>query len=100
MQLSLSSNGEDPIVYVAGKISADNYHELRKLLDELSEQQPKRVYLDFQGVTFIDSSGLGLLLGVNKRYGRDGIQLIIQNTPEKVMTLFRLTHMMNFFRFK
>ncbi len=51
-------------VMLQGEIDHHSAGQLREQIDcRLEELLPKRLILDFTGVTFMDSSGIGLVMG-------------------------------------
>ncbi len=67
-----------------------------KMIDRINAGD-RRIILDFSGVDFIDSSGLGAIVSSLKAIGNDG-DLAICGINETVMTLFRLTRMNRVFQ--
>ena len=53
-------------------------------------QQAGKVVLDFTGVTFMDSSGLNVLV-TTARQGRDNDVVIIRNAPRSIHRLLSIT---------
>ena len=56
----------------------------------INEFNPKELILDFSSVTFMDSSGIGLIMGRYKLMNEKGGIVFIANTPlyiKKVITL-------------
>lgn len=54
--------------YLAGEIDHDAAQNLRIQLDEaLVSRTPETLIMDFSGVGFMDSSGVGLILGRQRR---------------------------------
>ena len=49
----------------------------------LDEHQPGSVVLALSGITFMDSSGLALLMGLRKRMGYVGGELCVRNVPRQ-----------------
>src|SRR5262249_34841300 len=60
-------DGDERILEVAGEIDVATSPALRSELSDLLGDAPPRVTLDFAQVSFIDSSGLGVLVGALKR---------------------------------
>ena len=50
------------IVQLAGELDLYNAPTLRQALLDLCAEQPERLVIDLQGVAFIDSTGLGVLI--------------------------------------
>ena len=48
--------------------------------------------LDFSGVTFMDSSGVGLILGRGRHVSALGGRLTVQNPPRAVRRMLDLAH--------
>ena len=56
-------------------------------LDAIAAGVVGHLVFDLQGVTFMDSSGIALLLGTWRRAAREGWTLTIANTPPVVSSL-------------
>ena len=55
-------------VYLSGEIDHHSAQRMREETDEaLMRWRPKTLILDFSGVTFMDSSGVGLVMGRYKK---------------------------------
>ena len=80
--------------YLAGEIDHDAAQNLRIQLDDaLVSRTPQTLVLDFGGVGFMDSSGIGLILGRQRIARTLGTALRVQHTPsqlEKVLQLARI----------
>ena len=80
--------------YLAGEIDHDAAQNLRIQLDDaLLARTPKTLVLDLGGVGFMDSSGVGLILGRQRIARTLGTALRVQHTPsqlEKVLQLARI----------
>ena len=62
--VTFSAAGETLYAYLAGEIDHDAAQSLRMQLDDaLVSRSPGTLVLDFGGVGFMDSSGVGLILG-------------------------------------
>jgi anti-anti-sigma factor len=59
-------------------------------LDALAGGAPACVVLDLGAVTFLDSSGVALLLGIWRRAGQEGWELSIANTPPAALGVLEL----------
>ena len=68
--------------YLAGEIDHDAAQNLRIQLDDaLLNRTPRTLVLDFGGVGFMDSSGIGLILGRQRCARTLGGTLRIQHAP-------------------
>lgn len=69
----------------------------RERLMELSHDGPRRIVLDLKSVGFLDSSGLGAIVGAKNALGPDRLlDLAIPKPP--VEKVFRMTRMDRVFR--
>ena len=64
------------VVVASGEIDLATSPELREAL-RLPECQASTVVLDLRAVTFMDSSGLGVIVGQNKRAREDGFRFAV-----------------------
>lgn len=53
----------------------------------------RRVVLDLRGLTFLDSSGLRVIIMAGARSRRDGPPLTVVRGPEQVQSVFEITGM-------
>jgi len=71
--------------YLAGEIDHDAAQNLRIQLDDaLLTRTPRTLVLDLGGVGFMDSSGVGLILGRQRCARSLGGTLRIQHAPEQL----------------
>lgn len=98
MKLKIIEKDEITLVRVEEKrIDAVNAPELRQQISEMAGNGKNRVILDISNVTFMDSSGLGVLVSILKMLGGSG-DLIIAGANGIVADLFKLTRMDRVFR--
>jgi anti-sigma B factor antagonist len=81
------------VVEVHGEIDMDTRPMLEDLLQEVVDAGARHIVLDFAGVTFIDSSGLALLVRLLERLGAAGGHLCLANVIETVRTVLVLSAM-------
>ena len=90
--VELDAEGADPhVVVVHGEIDAYNGHLLRDAIARALATSPKEVVVDLAGVPFMDSSGLGVLVGGLKAAARSGSRLVARDPQQRVAALIRLT---------
>lgn len=69
------------IAYLSGEIDHHSIKDIREQIDAAAQQSyPQCLYLDFGGVTFMDSSGIGLVMGRYKLMADLGGELKAVNT--------------------
>ncbi len=79
--------------YLSGEIDHHAAQSLRREIDaQVDDRLPDRLTLDFPGVTFLYSSGVGLILGRDRHIVSLGGRLTIQNPPPAVRRMLELAH--------
>jgi anti-sigma B factor antagonist len=79
------------VVAVSGEIDLFTAPEFKQCVTDLIEAGASQVVIDLTQTTFLDSTGLGVLIGAVKRLrGRDG-ELVIVNTDETIAKTFEIT---------
>ncbi len=77
--------------YLSGEIDHHNAAELRKKIDEAVEMSyPQLLVLDFGAVTFMDSSGIGLVMGRYKLMNDLKGKITIENAPRAIGKVMRM----------
>jgi anti-sigma B factor antagonist len=81
-----------PVVVVRGEIDVATSPQLRNQLSALVARGARDITLEFGGVSFIDSSGLGVLVGTYKRLREEGDGSIrIVGAQPSVRKVFEIT---------
>ena len=79
--------------YLSGEIDHHAAQSLRREIDaQIDDRLPELLTLDFSGVTFMDSSGVGLILGRGRQMSGLGGRLVVQNAPDTVRRMLDLAH--------
>ena len=98
MRMSASEIGEALVVAVDDvRIDAAVAVRFKDRMRELTNHPAKRVVLDLSRVEFLDSSGLGAVVGSMKQLGR-GRKLDLAGLTPTVDKVFRMTRMDSVFR--
>ena len=85
-------------VTLYGEIDHHGALALREELDALLlREHPARLVLDLASVEFMDSAGLGLLMGRYRLMRELGGVMAIENANERVLKILRLAGMERFF---
>ncbi|WP_460447215.1 STAS domain-containing protein [Angustibacter aerolatus] len=99
MDLSVSTreHGDRMIVEVGGEIDVYSAPTLRDQLNGLVAAGHHHLIVDMQGVEFLDSTGLGVLVGGLKRVRTHDGTLKLVCSQERVLKVFRITGLTNVF---
>ncbi|GIH12410.1 STAS domain-containing protein [Rugosimonospora africana] len=93
MELSLSARDAEGylILDVAGEIDVYTAPQLRERLIALVEGGARHVIVNLDRVEFLDSTGLGVLVGALKRLRGVGGELFLACGQERLLKIFRIT---------
>ncbi len=88
------TSGGTLIVYLDGDIDHHNARTVRQRIDaKLFIQRPKELILDLSRVVFMDSSGLGLILGRYTKAAELGIAFRVANPNRQIRKILDLAGM-------
>lgn len=77
--------------FIYGEIDHHSARVIREEIDtNLQRSLPKKLVLDFRDVTFMDSSGVGLIMGRYKLVKSMGGEIIIRNVREPIGKVMKL----------
>ncbi len=94
-------NGKTLTVALRGEIDHHNATKMRMSIDKLIlENQPLTLILDVEDIEFMDSSGLGLIMGRYKKMNEIGGELILRNPSEAILKICRLAGLGRFIKIK
>ncbi len=93
----VSPHGTKTVVSLAGEVDLSNHLALRSHLNDLIVDGHVHLVLDLRGVTFMDSTGLGALIGTRRRVHAFAGSLAIVLTHEAIRRVFEVTGLDNVF---
>lgn len=91
LQVSAHAGRGCTVVRVAGELDMDTRAQLQDVLRDVVDAGARHLVLDFAGVTFMDSSGLGLLADVIKLLRHRGGRLCLAAVREPVRNVLVLS---------
>ncbi len=92
MKMEIKSGSGAATALLSGEIDHHNAKELRSQLDKfIISVQPALLVMDFKNITFMDSSGIGLIMGRSKLIKECGGSLEVKNTQPYIRRVLRLS---------
>ena len=92
--MAVTCTGEGRVLRAAISGEGD-HHRARAIMEELSRQidleLPRSLTLDLEGVTFMDSSGIGVIIGRCKNLGYSGGDVSACHLNERVDKIFTVS---------
>ena len=95
-KLRIQASPESTLVICSGKLTTEVAAEFKQEVKALIPQT-KRIVLDLNEVGFIDSSGLGAIIGVYVTAKKAPCELQLINLSKKVRELLGMTNMLSVF---
>lgn len=78
--------------YIEGEIDHDSAAKIRTQVDGATQSlKPKLLCLDFSNVSFMDSSGVGLVMGRYRQMKLLGGALRVTNVPDNMYRIFAMS---------
>jgi anti-sigma B factor antagonist len=91
IDIDIRESGEFRILSPSGDLDVYTVGSLRDAIGMILEEDKPKVVVDLDGVPFMDSSGLGALMGGVRRLREAGGDLAIACTREQHLKLFTIT---------
>ncbi len=89
------------IAHINGEIDHHSAKEIRETIDSVAERtSPKKLTLDFYGVTFMDSSGIGLVMGRYRLIHSLGGELEVTNVSPHIKKVMKISGLDKFAKIK
>ncbi len=99
MSLNLKIDNETLIVEIQGEL---DHHTAEKIRDEidykLNNDKVKNILFDFSGLSFMDSSGIGVLMGRYKKISQRNGQAGVYNINSQVRRVFEVSGLLRIFK--
>lgn len=89
MELVVEGNSELIRVRVIGEVVAATCTELRQAVIDAAERGPARLVLDLAEVPFMDTSGIGVLIGLRAHLKGKGVAMELASPTERILGVLR-----------
>lgn len=91
LDIALEEVGDHSIIVLSGEVDVYSAPKLRDTIRNLVDEGRYRIVVDLEEVAFLDSTGLGVLVGGLKRVKHHQGELGIICDQERIMRIFRIT---------
>ncbi len=93
-RVTYETKGDVMVVHIGGEIDHHSAVSVRTAIDEeITAKRPKKVLLELSSVDFMDSSGLGLIMGRLALMNRYGGELALLDPSAAVLKIVKLAGM-------
>lgn len=91
MSVEINVTGEVVTAYLSGDLDHHTARTMREKIDGAVElNMPTLLILDFKDVSFMDSSGIGLVMGRYRNLVKTGAELHIVGTQPSIYKMMKL----------
>lgn len=91
MSVEINVTGQVVTAYLKGELDHHSAREMREAIDNAVElNMPTLLVIDFENVSFMDSSGIGLVMGRYRNLVKTGAQLHIEGTSPQIYKMMKL----------
>ena len=91
MSVKINVTGEVVTAYLNGELDHHSARIMREAIDSAVDlNMPSLVVLDFTDVSFMDSSGIGLVMVRYRNLVKSGAELHITGTSQQIFKMFKL----------
>ena len=97
MELVIEGNEDQLNIKIVGDVVADSAGELREGVISAISRSPKAINLDLSAMPFIDTSGLGVLIGLRSHLKKHNVAFSVSKPQDRVLHVFRLTQISKLF---
>ena len=92
MEILCTKKDRNLTVQINGEIDHHYAEEIREKIDkEFSRANAKNIVFDFSNVSFMDSSGIGMVIGRYKKVEKLGGKVFIASIPKELDKLFQVS---------
>ena len=91
LSLATRTEGDRTVIAVGGEIDVYTAPKLREQIVQLVDEGHYHLVVDMEQVEFLDSTGLGVLVGGLKRVRAHDGSLRLVCTQERILKIFRIT---------
>lgn len=91
MGVKCVANREKLTAYLAGELDHHNASKIKEEIDNSISQDTKILVLDFKELSFMDSSGIGVIIGRYKKMKRQNGAVYVKNMSGQMEKIFRMS---------
>lgn len=88
--VQLQNQNNACVVRVCGEVDVSNAPELRSSLEDGLSEMPSDMTVDLSDVSYIDSTGIGVLVGAAHKASEAGIPFAVENPQRNVARVLSL----------
>jgi anti-sigma B factor antagonist len=91
MEFTIKEDASTITITVRGQMELNSIKEFQNKVIELGAASPRDIILDIKDVEYIDSTGISVLITLNRQQKQNGKSLTITNASQRVANLLELS---------
>jgi anti-sigma B factor antagonist len=101
MSIKVSETNGKVVIALSGKImGGPEAGQINDKINALIDEEKKKIIIDLQEVEWMNSSGLGILIGAIQTLKNNGGQLVLINVSDRIENLLKITKLISVFTIK
>ncbi len=85
-------------VELTGSIDPESFESFAEMFDELLDQGAQYLAIDFEGLKYINSTGMGLMIQIIDKFNDVGGKIVLMRISPKVMVVMEMLGLQEFFQ--
>ena len=85
-------------IHLEGELDVSSADKLKEYLHNLADEKILDMKINLENLDYIDSTGLGVMIGVLKKLKTDNKEIYILNPKNNVKKIFTITGLDNIFK--
>jgi anti-anti-sigma factor len=86
------------VVELSGSVDPGTFDDFSAMFDTLLEGEVHNIIIDFSGLKYINSTGMGLMVQIADSFAEKGGKFVLVNIPSKVMLVMEMLGLQEFFQ--
>lgn len=92
MQVTSQKINDTLVISLVGELDEHSANYVREMMDKvMSENEQSQVIVDLAGLEFMDSTGIGVMIGRYKKMKERGIPIFVANPSKQIDKIFMMT---------
>jgi anti-sigma B factor antagonist len=78
-------------IKLSGEMDINSSDEEKQELQDIIDQNRADIEIDCEELSYIDSTGIGVLIGILKKIKKSDKKIVLKNTKDNIRRLFNIT---------
>lgn len=93
LDMTMTKTADATVVILTGELDISEAPRVERELEAIQNERPRCVVIDLRNLTFMDSSGLRLIISAYQRLDAAGAKLQLIPGPDAIQRIFSVTRL-------